>query len=387
MGDIAEAAKTLTPELSEWYRELHKIPEIGMEQPNTQKFIINELSKLGLDEIKHGDFGIVAKLKGKLPGPVIALRADMDALPIREENDLPYSSQNGYMHACGHDAHSAMMIGTAKLLSERREKLKGEVRFIFQLGEEVLQGAKAVLNSGMLDGIDFIIGMHTSTIMWPAEKPGMIGWRYDGIMAGPDEMHVLFKGKGGHGAAPHLGVDPIMMACEAITHLQRIISREVDPLEPIVITVGSIHAGEAANVIPDSCLIKLTIRTFSNQTREFAVKRAIEIVQDTAKEMRGTAEVSFPIGCPPVVNDNELVDKLSKVVSNELGNDMISEMKRPIMGGEDFSFYLEKYKGMFFFHSSRFCDDRDMPHHNPRFQVNTETLWTGCAAMASLVLQ
>lgn len=394
MGTIATAAVELQSQISEWYRELHRIPEIGHDLPRTEALLLRELSKMGLDRVESGKgsfagkagHGVLAVLKGQKSGKTLALRADMDALPVREETGLAFASDGDVMHACGHDAHMAILLGAAKILSKRREELSGEIRFIFQPAEEILQGALAMIEEGILDGVDAIVGLHISTLLCPLGKPGVIGWRKGPTMASADEVDVEFRGKGTHGSTPHLGTDPVVMGCEAVCRLQRIVSREVDPLDTVVISVGSFQAGSMCNIIPDTCTIKSTVRTLNSQTRDFVLRRIAETVEDTAKSMRGTATLSFPIRSVPLINDPALVEKICRIVGDELGEDSLEEMARPLMGSEDFAYFLEKVPGVFLFLSAGFGDERDIPHHNARFRPDESVFWKGTAAFCAFAL-
>jgi amidohydrolase len=360
--------------------------------------IVRELSKLGLDEIKSGQgqgHGVFATLRGKKPGPgkTLAIRADMDALPIVEDTGLPFASTNGHMHACGHDAHVAMLLAAAKLLAAKREDLTGTVRFIFQPAEETTNGALSMITSGALENpqVDEVIGLHTGNI-WEGLKPGQIGWRVGPMMASTSALTIEFQGKGGHGATPHLTVDPIVMAAETISQLQTLVSREISPFEPAVLTIGQITGGSTYNVIAGNCHLRGMIRTFNPEIDALLKKRVRETAEGVAASMRGQAAVAFSSDLPAVINDEACALRMRDIVVKTLGEEWVQEVALPSSGAEDFSCYLAKVPGAFFYHCSTFepCavvgEGRDYPHHNAKFDVNESVLWTGTAALAAYAL-
>ena len=393
MKDILEAAKKIERKVIEWRRELHKIPELSHDLLKTTDYIVRQLEAIGVDSIKRNvgilgsgkSCGIVAEVNGESAGKTLALRADMDGLPIREETELPFASENDNMHACGHDSHAAMLLGTAELIAERRKELTGKVRFIFQPAEETLNGASSQVLDGVMDGVDTIIGIHSGTL-FNAGKPGTIGFRTGGLMASTDKFSAIFKGKGGHGAMPHLAIDTVLMACQAVCQLQSLVSREISPLSPAVITVGMINGGSAFNIIPDTVSIEGTLRALDPELRKYLRARITATIEDVARSMRGQAEVTMVQGCGAVINNAEVVEKMVSIARGVIGDDMVREIPEPTMGGEDFSEFLKKAKGAFFFHNGSFGDERDIPHHNPKFQMNESTFWSGVAVMAAFAL-
>ena len=392
--DVKACAQALNESIVNLRRELHACPEVDHDLPFTESVIVRELDKLGFDEIKSGQghgHGVFATLKGGKPGKTLALRADMDALPIKEETGVPFASTNGNMHACGHDAHVAMLLGTAKLLAEARGEISGALRFIFQPAEETIGGADSMIESGALENprVDAIVGLHTGNI-WSGFAPGQIGWREGPMMASTCTLKIVFEGKGGHGASPHLTVDPIVMAGEAICRLQTLISREVSPFDPAVVSLCKIEGGTAHNIIAQNCTLFGTIRTFNPEVDAFLKVRIRAVAEGIAATARGRATVEFISPLPPVVNDGHYARKMRDIVANTLGEEWIKEIELPTSGGEDFSRYLEKVPGAFFFHCSAFDSSADetcnYPHHNPRFDINESTLWTGAAALAAFAL-
>ncbi len=389
MADTAKTARNMNDQIVQWRRGLHQIPELGFETPRTEQFILERLSAFGVDEIRHGNGkrGIVALIRGNQPGKVLGIRADYDGLNMTEDTGLPFASTNGNMHACGHDAHAAILLATAKILTENRENFKGAVKLLFQPSEENGQGALAMIEDGALESpaLDGIIGLHTGSL-WKGVTAGEAGYRFGAIMAAADWFTVTFNGRGGHGATPHLTVDPITMAAQAISAMQLIVSRETSPLDSGVVTVGTIQGGTMANIIAPACTIAGTIRTLSPETRKRTAERVREICEGTARTLGGSADVSFTYGPPPLINDRAMTERLKTAMEDVLGADRVREVVEPTMGGEDMAFFQEKVPGSFFFLPTTFGDERDYPHHHPKFDVNEEVLWIGAAVMAHFAL-
>ncbi len=389
MSDFKEKAKALNPELVEWRRHIHQNPEVGFETAGTEAFIVKHLREMNIEEIRQGvaGHGVTALIKGDLPGKVLGIRADIDALNMKEDTGLPFASKNDYMHACGHDAHVAMLLGAARILSESRSSLKGSVKLIFQPSEETGDGAPAMIRDGVLENpqLDAIIGLHTGNL-WKGCRSGQIGYRFGAFMAGADWFKITFEGKGGHGATPHLAVDPITMVCQAVSAIQMIVSREVSPLSSAIVTVGQINGGTAPNIIAPSCVISGTLRSLDPETRALLRERVKTICEDVAHAMRGKAVVEFTYGPPPLINDRVMTEKLRQAAVGLLGKDCVMEVPEPTMGGEDMAFFLEKVPGTFFFHPSGFGEGKDYPHHHPRFDVNEDVLWVGSAVMSHFAL-
>lgn len=383
-------AKEILDQVIEWRRHFHKNPEIGLETVKTEAYIVDELKKMNIDDIRQGigGHGVRAVISGGLPGKNLALRADCDALPIREETGLPFASNNGNMHACGHDAHSAMLLGTARLLSSRKDQLKGKVILIFQPAEEQVIGAKAMIDDGLLEGleIDEIIGVHTG-LLWKEFQPGELGIKYGSMMASLDRFKITLKGKGGHGAIPHMTVDPISMAGQLIVKLQTIVSREKDPLKGAVMSIGSIQGGTAFNIIPGECILEGTVRTLDPETRILMEERITEISKATASSMRGEVDIEYIPGPPPLINDTQVLQRVQTVAENILGKEKVREIQEPSLGSEDFAYFLEKVPGAFIFHSGcNAAKGQTYPHHNSRFDIDEETLWVGPALFAGYAL-
>ena len=389
MNAVKEKAQALNGTIVEWRRALHQIPELGFQTQKTEKFILDQLRTMGVEEIRYGEGkrGIVALIKGKKPGKVLGIRADYDALNMTEDTGLPFAATNGNMHACGHDGHASMLLGTAKLLLEMRDELPGTVKLIFQPSEEDGKGAPAMIEDGVLDNppLDGIIGLHTGNL-WKGFLPGGAAYRFGALMAASDWFTVTFNGRGGHGATPHLTVDPVAMACQAVNMLQLIVSRETSPLDSAVVTVGTISGGTMRNIIAPSCTIGGTIRSLSPEVRAHLVKRVEQICEDVARALRGTVSVDFTYGPPPLVNNREMTEKMKTVMESLLGEENVREVEEPTMGGEDMAFFQEKVPGSFFFLPATFGDSRDYPHHHPKFDLNEDVLWIGPAVMTTFAL-
>ena len=380
----------MNAQLVEWLRRLHEHPELGFETAGTAAFIEERLKEMGVTEIRTGiaKNGVAAVIRGGQPGKVLGMRADIDALPVREETGLPYASTvDGRMHACGHDAHTAMLLGAAKILMTHRDALKGAVKLIFQPSEETAAGALAMIEDGVLENpkVDAFIGLHTGNF-WTGVNAGEIGYSNGPLMAAADMFTITITGKGGHGATPHRTTDPIAIGCQIYTTLQTIVSREISPLAPAVLTIGVFQSGSAGNIIPSDCVMKGTLRALSEETRKELQDRIRAISEDVAHAMRGHAAVEFHYGPPATVNAPEMTAKLLRAAGAVVGPDHVREVDEPTMGGEDMAFFLEKAPGVFFFHPSTFGGGRDYPHHHSKFNVNEDVLWTGTGTMAQFAL-
>jgi amidohydrolase len=386
--DIISAAKKVHNEVIAWRRDLHRIPEIGFELEQTSRYIRDRLDQMDIPYQVIAQTGIVALIEGGKPGPTLALRADMDALPIAEETGLPFASTNGSMHACGHDAHAAMLLGTAKMLKAISADLKGSVKLLFQPGEEGHGGAEAMIKDGCLENPDVhaAAGLHVGQI-FPEVKTGQIGICEGPILAAATAFTVTVKGKSTHGALPHLGVDAITVAAEIILALQKIVSREVDPLSSAVLTVGKIEGGEAINIVTPRVVFSGDFRTLSEDDRQFITTRLKEICTSIAKANRAEAEIEILGGYPPTVNDEQFTTRVLAAAKAVVGADNIVTLKKPNMGTEDMSLYLQKVPGSFFVLGTGNADKGiTYPHHNARFDLDEDALWIGPAIFTNLVL-
>ena len=371
--------------LVEIRRIIHRHPELSFEEVETSRLVSEWLQKFGL-EVKRGmaKTGVVGLLKGKKPGRTIALRADMDALPMAEINQVPYASQiKGKMHACGHDAHVAMLLGAAMILSEEAKNLPGNVVFLFQPAEETGQGAKEMVSEGGLDGVDGIFALHVDSTL----PSGTLGYRSGPIMAAGDFFDVRISGKGGHAGLPHLAIDPITTAATAIGAVQTIVSREINPLESGVISICKMEAGGAYNVIPESASFGGTIRSLTPELRDYLPKRMNEVLEGIVSGMRGSYEFNLMPRFPLTVNDEGMTSFVVKIASEMLGAGKVFEIK-PLLGSEDFSFYLERIPGTFVYLGVK-NETKGIifPHHHPRFDIDEDMLTTGTALNVAIATE
>ena len=364
-----------------WRRHLHANPELSFEEHETSAFVEATLRSFGGLEIERpAGTAVVARLHGRTPGKAVALRADIDALPIVEENDVPYASTRpGVMHACGHDGHTAMLLGAAKLLVERREQLSGQVVFVFQHAEELPPGgARSVVDSGVLDGVDMIAGVHLLSNLGTGHVSAVPG----AVMAAADLFTLDILGSGGHGAFPHECVDPVAVAAQVVTNLQQVVSRETDPFDSVVVSVTTLEAGRARNVIPGSARIGGTVRTLS-LARRVEVREAMErVIAGVTSAHRASYRFDYEVGYDPVVNDRDASAVVQRAVVAELGEEALVEVQ-PVMGGEDFSAYGAVAPTVFFWvGSANEALGTTFPHHHPRFDIDEAALRDGIAVFA-----
>ena len=386
--DTSEIRKLIAeayPQIRELRRDLHRHPEIKFEEKRTAAVVAEQLKRLGIPcRTKVGRTGVVGLLKGKRPGPCVALRADMDALPLGEENRISYRSVNpGAMHACGHDGHTANLVGVARVLSRLTRRLAGSVKFIFQPAEEAGDqgGAELMVRDGALENPrpSVLFALHAAT-MHPL---GTVACRPGPAMASADFFDIRLFGKGAHAASPHRGIDPIVISASVLQALQTIASRRIDPLQPVVVTVGSIAGGAARNIIPDRVLLQGTVRAYDEQVRRKAAKLVQTIPGAIARAMGGRAEVDFMRCYPSVVNDARAAESVRDVVEETLGKKHFAKAE-PSMGGEDFAFYLRIVPGAFFWLGNG-RPGREL--HQPTFDFNDEALKIGMLVMTALVMK
>lgn len=384
--------KQLFSSLHQYYEEmisirryLHENPELSFHEVHTPAFIANYHRKLGLEVRERvGGRGVVATIRGSRPGKTVALRADFDALAIQEENDLPYKSKvDGVMHACGHDGHTATLLVLAKVLTEMRDQLQGNVVLIHQFAEEVAPGgAKPMIDDGCLEGVDIIFGTH----LWAPTPLGDILVRNGAIMAAADRFEITIQGKGGHGAEPHHSVDAIVIASQFVTQLQNIVSRRLDPLKSAVISVGHFEAINPFNVIADKVELKGTVRTFDKEVQGLIEKEIELLLKSVCEGSHATYEYSFKRGYPPVVNHKKATQFIADIACN------VPEVKNviecpPFMIGEDFSYYLERVPGTFFITGAKNPNwEVAYPHHHARFNFDERAMLVAAKTLGMATL-
>jgi amidohydrolase len=381
--DFKAQAQALREELIARRRDFHRHPELAFEEVRTAGIVANELAQLGLEvRAGVGRTGVIGVLEGAHDGPTVLLRADMDALPIQEENQVEFASQTaGKMHACGHDGHTAIALGVAKLLAPLRERMAGRVKFVFQPAEEIGEGAMAMIADGALDDPrpDVSIGLH----LWNSLPLGMVGIADGAVMSGASSFRLKVIGKGGHGAAPHQTIDPVVCASQIVLAFQTIISRNLDPLDHAVISVTYLRAGEAYNVIPQHAELRGTVRYFSSEARDMLVKRMHETAEHIAQGMGCSAQLEIDHLTKPVINDAAVGARLREVFQPIVGSSRIDTSVRT-MGSEDVSEFMQAVPGVYFFVGAKAeTADAYYGHHHPRFSIDEEALPLGAALLAS----
>ena len=363
-------------------RDIHREPELGFDTEKTAGKVLAALEGLPLD-IRTGvaENGVVATLKGEGDGPTVGLRADMDALPILEETGLPFASEvDGRMHACGHDGHTSMLVGAAHALSGMRERMNGTVKFFFQPAEEGGGGGKVMVEEGVANDVASIFALH----LWPKLPFGKAATKAGPIMAAADAFEMTVRGAGGHGAMPHLTADAITMAAQIVTALQTVISREVDPVEPAVLTVGEIGAGTAFNIIPETARLGGTVRTLNEELRRWMPERIEHLARGVAQGMRGDAEIDYEFSYPVTMNDEGAANRALGVIGDLFGEENKLELPNPSMGAEDFAFFLQKIPGAFIWLGI----GQDVSGlHTPTFAFDEEILPLGSALLTALALE
>jgi len=388
MNDLKEEILSIKREVIDIRRDIHAHPELGFQEHRTSKFVSDYLSKEGITFIDHiGKTGVVGLIKGDTEGKTLMLRADMDALPINELNDVEYRSLNsGVMHACGHDGHVAILLVAAKILNKHRSDLKGSVKLVFQPSEEKDPGgAIEMINEGVLENpkVDYAFGLHLGGFF----DHGKILSKKGIFTAQADRFIIRIKGKGSHGAYPHNSVDPVLIASHIVTALQSIVSREINPVESAVVSVGKISSGDVFNVIPETAEIEGTVRTLDKKNA-LSVKDSIErISMQIALALKGSAELEYHFGYPPLFNNSDCIDFLVNVAAQVVGTDKYEEA--PIsMGGEDMSYFLEKVPGAFFWLGAKNpVKGIDKPNHSPYFDIDEDVLPIGVEMFVKISLE
>lgn len=379
---IIDESKEIEADIISMRRHFHMYPETAYEEVQTAKYVEEKLREYGYTTQRAAKTGVMAIIEGKTPGKTVAIRADYDALNIHEENtDKEYCSTiPGKMHACGHDAHAAMLLGAAKIIKKFEDNLVGKIKLIFQPAEEGGGGGKLYVDEGHFDDVDIVFGIH----VWGDEPSGLMGTKRGGFLASADEFLITITGKGGHAAAPHEAIDPTAVSHDIYNALQKVISREIDPFNSAVITIPQMKGSDAHNVIPSITTMHGTFRTLDNETRDYILTRIKEIVEGYAKAWRCTSKVeTLNISYPPLVNNDEAVDNMVELLKP------LDEVKfiEPSMGGEDFAFYTQKTKGAFITLGIK-NEEKGItaPHHHPKFDVDESVLWKGTAMYSLMAL-
>ena len=388
MTDFLSEAEALFDYTQSFRRDFHAHPELGFQEVRTAGIVAKELIALGLEVATGlGGTGVTALIEGAAPGPTILLRADMDALPIVEETGAPYASQNpGVMHACGHDGHTAILLTVAKMLSAHRDELAGTVKLMFQPAEEGMGGAEKMIEAGVLENpkVDTVLAFH----LWNEKPLGWIGVPEGPAMAGAEYFKLKVRGKGGHGAVPHLAVDPVLASAQIVSALQGIVSRNVAPLQAAVVSVCTIHGGEAFNVIPPEVEMTGTIRTFEPDVRARVLERFDKTVHAVADAMGCQADIEMQRLTPATINSPETAARIQAVARTLFPEAVVDPANYATMGSEDFAFVLEKVPGCFFFIGSANPEKGlDAGHHHPKFDFDENALPRGAALLAAAAVE
>lgn len=383
--DFLAQAEAMRDELVARRRDLHMHPELAFEEVRTAGIVAQELAALGMEvQTGVGKTGVVGILEGDKDGPTILVRADMDALPILEENELEYASQvDGKMHACGHDGHTTIALGVAKLLARHRDQITGRIKFVFQPAEEIVGGAKAMIADGVLESPrpDYTLGLH----LWNSMPLGIIGLADGPVMAGSSIFTLKITGKGGHAASPHQGIDPVVCAAQIITAFQTIVSRNKAPLESAVISVTWIHAGTAFNVIPQEVELRGTIRFFKLEVRDLIERRMAEIAHGIAGAMNCVADLNIEHNVLPVVNDPGVTGRIRPLIRQYVGEEGLTNTERT-MGAEDVGLFMDDIPGAYFFLGAAVPGQETYyGHHHPRFDFDENALPLGVALLSAAV--
>jgi len=388
LAAVRQGAQALTDFVVQTRRDIHAHPELGNQEQRTPTLIVAALAELGIElRERVGGTGVVALVRGAHPGPTLALRADMDALPLDEEGDRPYRScVPGVMHACGHDGHVAMALGATRLLHDLRAHLHGNVKVLFQPAEETYGGASEMIADGCLTQaprVDAVFGLHLE----PDGDVGELRLRCGPIMASSDAVRIVVKGAGGHASEPHACIDPVPVAAHIITQLQTLVTRRFDAKSPVVITITYLQAGTAFNVIPAEVVLAGTVRTVDPAARAAMSQRIEALAEHTAAAFGATAETIYVPGSGVVINHPGFTDFVRRTIATARGRDAVREVAAPIMGAEDFGAYLERVPGTFAFLGARPSHQAAYPCHHPGFDIDERALPVGVEILATVALE
>jgi len=387
MGNIVESAKALMPKLVEIRRDFHMYPEVSAHEVETSKKVAAYLREMGCDEvIEHvNGYGVIGVIKGTHEGAVVGLRADMDALQMQELNEVEYKSKvDGVMHSCGHDVHTAGLVGAAKLLCEHRDEIHGTVKLIFQPAEELspIGGSKGMLESGCLDDVKAVYGLH----VWPDLPHGKVGIKSGPLMAATDHFTIKIKGKTAHGAKPNQGIDAVVLGAQFVMAAQTFVSRQVDPLDSAVVTFGIFNAGTRYNIIAGECVLDGTVRTLNPETRMMVEDSMRKLLDAICLQSGATAEIVYGHGYPALMNHEKDAAHIRKTVVDLFGEDAVVDVKNPAMPAEDFSYYTQEKEGCFVWLGTAREGETPWPLHNSRFDVDEDILWRGASLLAQTAI-
>ena len=385
--DLLKLAAPVESDVKEWRHHLHRHPELSGHEEQTAAFVEKVLREIGVDEVRRaGKYNVIALVRGAHPGPIVGLRADMDALPVSEESGVEFASENpGVMHACGHDAHTAMLLGAAKVLCTMRSELHGTVKFFFQTAEEILGGAKEIIEAGEVTEKDppvCMAGLHVN----PNRPAGTIAVRRGASSASSNGMEITITGRQGHGAHPDQCIDPIPAAAQVISSLQQLVSRQLAPADSAVVTIGTIHGGLKSNIIAPEVKMTGTIRTIKPQVQKDLFEAIPRVVKLTAEALRCKGEVTIKIGTPVLMNDDATFDRYLAVAEQVFGKENITWLENCSMGGEDFAFYTEKVPGTMFRLGTGFAGKKNAPLHSPLFKADESAFVYGVAMHVGFAL-
>lgn len=386
MAEMIEAAKKINDSLIEIRRDFHMYPEVSGCERETGEKVAKRLTELGYEvRSQVGGHGVIGVLKGSTPGKAVALRADMDALQIQEANATCYKSKtDGVMHACGHDTHMTMLLGAAKLLMDNKEKISGEVRLIFQPAEEMspVGGSRKMIEEGALEGIDAVFGLH----VWPDLPHGKVGVKGGPLMAASDHFTVTINGRSCHAAQPNEGTDAVVMGAQYVQAIQSVISRETNPIDSAVLTIGRFNAGTRYNIVAESCELEGTCRTFNPAVRDHIESQMGKILDGICMMHGATGNINYERGYMAVMNDDKMASEIRASAVKLFGENEVVNLNAPSMCAEDFAFYLNEKPGAFVWLGTGMGEGKTHPLHNSLFDVDEEILWRGAALLASVAM-
>lgn len=384
MNKYFEYAQSLKEKIINFRRDLHQIPELGLELPKTKEYIVKELEKLNLEPIFYGDSGISALIKGeKGEGKTLLIRGDMDALPMAEDNDLDFQATGETAHTCGHDFHMAWLLGAAKILVDHKEDFKGNVKLMFQPAEEIFAGAKMMIDEGILENpkVDAALAMHTNL----EDEPGSLSYNYGYVSTSSDNFEITIEGKGGHGAFPHTTIDPIGAGVEIYEAFNALIARENPPTVTTVLTFGEFAAGSNSNIIPHTARLQGTLRTFDPETRDYIKNRMAEVIEGIEKTTRTNIDLNFFTGISSIYSDPEITEEFIKILNNK-APEIETRKDMKLMASEDMSLVSEKVPTAYFMFNCK-VPGINTSHHHPGVLFNEEALDLAAGSMATIAVE